>query len=808
MDNLKELETWFIKALDLPEDHRIGFLEENLKDQPGLLAQLITLVTQSHDSVFTRLKNELSEDGPVVKPEIDKYDIGEELGRGGMAVVYRAKRSDGVFDHEVAIKVLKSGLKGADLVNRFDRERNILAALKHEHITQIYDGGVTAEGSPYFVMEIVNGKDISTYAAEENLTLKKRLQLFLKVCSAIAYAHQNLIIHTDIKPSNVLVNERGEVKLTDFGIAQLIDQADAQSEQSVFTPGFASPEQVNRQVLDVRTDVFQMGMLLKELTKGLKLSQDLKMILFGALQEQIEHRYPSMTAFSADVEALLHQRPILRRQSNPGYVLSKFVARNKVVVSVFVAALLAITSLTYIYIDRLRKANEEILYEKELAEDSFNLMLKTYTQAYPAYAKGDTLTIFDMLHYGDSIMTNSGSYLVKGRFFHMTGHIYSGFNNQQEAAKYFRKSIYFLERDSLGINQERNLLFDSYARLSRTYLEAGNADSAYYFMKLSEKYGEKNELRETLRPLLYSNLASIEWGRGNIARADSLYQQALKMYEMDLKYHLEHAMQLAYYGRLLYNLDAPSNKEQIEALFQKARFIFSSQGYDTTRQNNFADVVNLQGLFYLKTQQYEKAEDNFREAYKVNHELFGDNNLATLDNLNNLALIMTRQERHEEAQQAFLKCWIIANKLNISPRFSLVYYMNYASTFNSLKEYHTASIKLDSVLNAWKGLNVFVLPNTNTSRILLARSFIGLKRYDKAEKVLAEVIKTHLEANGDQGTFDILAGIDLVKIFRKSGREEKALTQYQQNNTDINRRFGEQSDFYQRNEEAFQEKAN
>ncbi|MEO1255418.1 MAG: serine/threonine-protein kinase, partial [Bacteroidota bacterium] len=358
MPDLKQLEIWFIKAFDLPEGERVAFLEKSLSDQPELLSQVLELVKHNEKSVLTELKEELSEEVSI-KPEIDKYTLGEELGQGGMAIIYRGERADGVFDHEVAIKVLKSGLDTEDFIQRFSHERNMLGRLKHENIASIYDGGLTKDGRPYFVMEIVKGQDILSYADTENLTLLQRLELFLKVCDAIQYAHQNLIIHTDIKPSNVLVNERGEVKLTDFGIAQLLEAGsladDSITQKNVFTPGYASPEQLDQQALDIRTDVYQLGMLLKELAKETNLPKDVRLILFRAIQQSVDDRYASVEDLRRDVENFLNKRPLEHRKTSISYVFGKYVQRNKIAFTIATVAILAIAISTYIYIDRLRK---------------------------------------------------------------------------------------------------------------------------------------------------------------------------------------------------------------------------------------------------------------------------------------------------------------------------------------------------------------------------------------------------------------------------------------------------------------------
>ncbi len=202
---------------------------------------------------------------------IGPYRLISELGRGGMGTVWLAQRDDGEFQQQVALKLIRSGLAAADVQRRFRRERQILAALEHPNIARLLDGGVTAEGQPWFAIEVVRGAPITRWCRARQLPIDARLVLFLAVCDAVQAAHQNLVVHRDLKPSNILVDDTGTVKLLDFGIAKLLDEEpgdETQSETRLMTPEFAAPEQISGGVITIGTDVHALGLVLFELLTG------------------------------------------------------------------------------------------------------------------------------------------------------------------------------------------------------------------------------------------------------------------------------------------------------------------------------------------------------------------------------------------------------------------------------------------------------------------------------------------------------------------------------------------------------------
>jgi serine/threonine-protein kinase len=203
---------------------------------------------------------------------IGPYAIERELGRGGMGTVYLASRADAAFEKKVAIKVTRGTLASPEALERFKRERQILAGLEHPNIGRLLDGGATEDGLPYLVMEYIEGRPLHAYCDEKRLATAARLRLFLDVCSAVEYAHHKLVVHRDLKPRNVLVTADGVPKLLDFGIAKLIDPEAApeaaQATLVAFTPWYASPEQVLGDPISTATDVYSLGVLLYELLTG------------------------------------------------------------------------------------------------------------------------------------------------------------------------------------------------------------------------------------------------------------------------------------------------------------------------------------------------------------------------------------------------------------------------------------------------------------------------------------------------------------------------------------------------------------
>jgi serine/threonine protein kinase len=302
VDRWRQIEELFNKVLDHPPTDRASFLDDACAKDPTLKAEVIKLLVsheaakdsflqsspfQMTDGPFQMTEGVTADDTSALTLKMDEltpgwgaqrrigsYELIREIGRGGMGSVYLARRADDQYQKLVAIKLLRVGLDNEDIIRRFRNERQILAGLDHPNIAHFLEGGATAEGKPYYVMENITGQRIDDYCDDRRLPVEERLKLFLDVCAAVHYAHQRLVIHRDIKPSNILVTEDGSVKLLDFGIAKLLDPelmdrtVETRTHERLMTPEYASPEQIRGQQVTTSTDVYSLGVVLYELLCG------------------------------------------------------------------------------------------------------------------------------------------------------------------------------------------------------------------------------------------------------------------------------------------------------------------------------------------------------------------------------------------------------------------------------------------------------------------------------------------------------------------------------------------------------------
>jgi len=397
----QRVKTILADALEQPTPkERTAYLERSCGNDTTLMREVEQLLAQS-----TRTLEELSDNTPVAFTRltpalpagrrIGAYEIVREIGRGGMGAVYLAKRADGQFDKEVAIKLLKRGTDTDEILRRFQVERRILARLDHPNIARLLDAGTTDDGLPYFVMEYVDGVPITDYVRKGQLSVAQRLQLFLKVCEAVQFAHQQRVVHRDLKPGNISVRQDAEPKLLDFGIAKLLaSESDAVeltlTAERRFTPVCASPEQARGETVTPASDVYALGALLYEMLTNRpphrfstphptpvevaqvigeqepirpslsiydnqvrrQLRGDLDNIVLTALRKEPARRYSSVAAFAEDIGRHLEGRAIRARPNTTRYLTGRFVARHKRQIAGFIGVAVAALAFIFLYQSR------------------------------------------------------------------------------------------------------------------------------------------------------------------------------------------------------------------------------------------------------------------------------------------------------------------------------------------------------------------------------------------------------------------------------------------------------------------------
>jgi tetratricopeptide (TPR) repeat protein len=411
----------FFAASGLQPAERRPTLEAACGDDPELLAEVESLL-DAHDaaeaivdtSASARLRNDatLHDAGSWTGRRIGAYEITALLAHGGMGDVYRARRVDEQFEKEVAIKLVPGGLHAAFILQRLRTERQILASLEHPNIARLIDGGATEDGTPYLVMEMVDGAPLDRFAADRGLSIRARLALFREVCAAVSYAHQRLVVHRDLKPGNILVTADGNVKLLDFGIAKLLQPTSPESGppptrtlMQLLTPGFASPEQVLGKPITTASDVYSLGVILYVLLTGRspyrrppdtaetamreicdteplrpsaavamsgggrmeRLGRDLDSIILKALRKEPERRYASVEQFSEDIRRHLDGLPVLARGDRLSYRAGKFLRRHRVEVAAAGLLLATLVGATVVSVREARIAEQQ----RERAERHF-----------------------------------------------------------------------------------------------------------------------------------------------------------------------------------------------------------------------------------------------------------------------------------------------------------------------------------------------------------------------------------------------------------------------------------------------------
>ncbi len=339
-----------------------------------------------------------SEDSALLGSVVGEYRICELIAEGGMGRVYRAERIDGSFDRDVAIKISSGSGLNQELKERFVREQGFLAGLNHPNVSQLYDAGVTTEGWPYLVMELIDGQPIDAYVAARDLSVAEIVDLFIDIVGAVAFAHNRLIVHRDIKPSNVLVNSEGQPKLLDFGIAKPLD-SDAKSLTTAYplTPQSASPEQLLGQEITTGSDIYQLGLLLAQLLLGepvirqrsisdaiqraaeakpislgheqrRKLPRELGLIIEQCLRPRADERYSGANALRADLLAYRTGFPVSALGQGLGYRFGKLLARNKATAITAAVAIVAAVAGASWYTWQLADARDAALASQQRAE--------------------------------------------------------------------------------------------------------------------------------------------------------------------------------------------------------------------------------------------------------------------------------------------------------------------------------------------------------------------------------------------------------------------------------------------------------
>ncbi len=448
------LEPQLDSLLALDEAERVQEMQKIRHSDPLVCQQLEALLDadcgQTIEQRFEQVARALygpepdSDDGsidPFLDTHCGAYRLTRKLGEGGNAVVYEGCRDDGRFERRVAVKLLPGCLQSSAARERFEQEQQALASLHHPNIAQLYDGGINDDGHGYIVMELVDGQTIDSYVQQVESTVEERLDLLLQVAEALHYAHRNLLIHRDVKPSNILVSNAGQVKLVDFGIAKLVqtDQALTRTGPKPLTPAYAAPEQILGQATTVSTDIYQLGLVAHELLGGQppfaaqydsiyqlskaicetdpeppgrscrsrgswpggeRFGPDLDAIVLKAMAKSPAHRYSSMDALVADLHRYIDRRPVKAYRARWSYVARKFIRRHRfgAVAGLAFVVSAGIYAVTFaLQSKQLQATVVELREQTQTSESVAELIVQLFQQLDPGEARGQQISAHDLV---------------------------------------------------------------------------------------------------------------------------------------------------------------------------------------------------------------------------------------------------------------------------------------------------------------------------------------------------------------------------------------------------------------------------
>jgi serine/threonine-protein kinase len=443
----RRIESLFEAAQARQPDTRERFLAAACGRDASLRHELEAMLAAAESECALKVERLVTEDvGDVSDPDpmngvrVGSWRLLGAIGRGGMGTVYRAERADGHYQQEVAVKLLRSDLRDAAAIERFRTERQVLAHLSHPNIARLLDGGITTGGTPYLVMEIVDGVPITEWCVANALELSARLRLFRVACEAVQHAHRALVVHRDLKPSNIFVSVAGDVKLLDFGLAKLLDPVGWESGASVtraemrmLTPEYAAPEQRQGGPTTTATDVYALGVVLYELVTGVRpvdvgsvpasivppsevlrrsdggadrrlakeVRRDLDRVVLTALREEPERRYLSAGQLGEEIGRFLEGRPVLAQPDTLGYRTRKFVARHPLAVTAAVVFVLSLMTFGVVAAGQARALAEQsrrAQLERDKAEQVVQVLVRLFETTNPAiHADGDRMSVREFL---------------------------------------------------------------------------------------------------------------------------------------------------------------------------------------------------------------------------------------------------------------------------------------------------------------------------------------------------------------------------------------------------------------------------
>ena len=826
-DRIQDL---FHQAADLPEARRPTFLTEQCGDDPSLVPEVTALLaadarsTTPIDRPVAAVAHQLLGSAPtdLTAHRFGPYRIAGILGEGGMGVVYLGVRDD--LDTKVAIKILRDAWLSPARRERFASEERLLAQLSHPAIAALHDAGTLPDGTPWFVMEYVEGVPITEYCRDRHSSLGDRLRLFRSVCEAVAHAHRHAIVHRDLKPSNVLVTNDRRVKLLDFGIAKQIETFDDPAAATrtglrMMTPAYAAPEQFRGAGIGLYTDIYALGVMLYEMLAGrlpFDLSEknpaeaaalvaagdapkpsvvawlralpgdrvasrsvwaDLDVLCLKAMHADPERRYPSVDALIRDIDHFLDGEPLEARPDAMAYRLTKFTSRNLRAVSIGAAGFVVVAVLVVFYTVRLAAARDRAVAETARAERIQGFTMRLFEGGDEAAGPADSLRVVTLLDRGlrdaKSLDADPGS---QSELFLTLGSIHQKLGNLERADTLLNAAV----------GKRRALLGPDHPDVAAALVELGSLQSARADFPAAEATAREaiaiatKSLAPThpTRVKALAVLGQVFELSGNYDSAIATLGQAVSLYQRDST----SAEFVATLGELANTHFYAGHYSIADSLFHRV-LVMSKALYGDRHPHVGDDLINL-GAVQFEQGNFVEAERYYRQGLDLLRSFYGDVHPETASAETMLSRALVNLERYDEAAELVKKALVVYEKTYgpVHPRV--------ASAVNEVGRIALRQNRYDDARAAFERMTAIYREVYHDKHYQIGVAMSNLsgvyqaqKQFDEAIRLMRDVLRRYAEVLEPEhqlvGIANIRLGRNLLGAQQYPEAEKASLLGYQ-----------------------------
>jgi len=810
----EQIQALFHEVADLPDPAQRTSLEAQCAEDPALMTEVLSLLEEDArgDSLLDRdaahVAAEVLDEGippALLDQTFGPYRLKQALGQGGMGVVYLAERDD--LGSVAAIKILRDAWLSPDRRERFASEQRTLAQLNHPAIARLYDADTLPDGTPWFVMEYVEGVPLTEFCEHHASSIPERLRLFRAVCEAVEHAHRHLIVHRDLKPSNILVKPDGSVKLLDFGIAKQLDSLEGPVDRTrtglrLMTPAYAAPEQILGDPVGIHTDIYTLGVVLYELLTGRlpfdlanrtpseaetviveqrperpsaaakeksvsrRAWADLDVLCLTAMHIEPQRRYRTVEALIRDIDHYLAGEPLEARPDTFGYRLGKYVRRNWRPVSTATASFIVVVGLVVFYTVRLATARNAAVAEAARTQRIQHFMLNLFQGGEEAVGPADSLRVVTLVDRGvRDAQSLDGEPAVQAELYETLGSIYQKLGKLDRADSLLRSA---LDRRRTLFGSDHPDVAKSLVALGR--LRVDQADYKEAERLIREGLAMSKRHRRPGDPAIASATVAL----GQVLEESGKYDEGIKVLEQAVRLRgmapAQPTTELAASMRELANTHFYAGHLAVADSLDRLVLALTRKLNGERHPLVAEDLINL-GAVQHEWGHYQEAERYYREALDITQAFYGRDHYKTAAGLTVLGRALIFQKRYDDAMPLFQRALAIRERVfgKVHPQV--------ASTLNEMGGIALTRGKFDEaealssrVLAIYRTVYSGKHNLIGTALANLASVYMARQQYARAEPVLREAIGVFTET---QGAAHLNTGIARIKLGRTLLRQRR-----------------------------------